>query len=90
MAIEAAVEVPMARVLLRELVRALLRDCCLPRETPAQLWGGEGNGWRCDVCGHPIVRGEAEYELLFDRTADASLHLHRPCYEMWEIERKAT
>jgi len=87
-AFEAVVEVTMREVLLRELVRALLRDCYLPREAPAQMWGGEGSGWRCDVCGHPIAHGEAEYELLFTRPGDSGLHLHRPCYEMWEIERQ--
>lgn len=88
MAIEAVVEVTTKDVVLRELVRALLRDGCLPRETPAQTWGSEGSGWRCDVCGYPIGVGETEYELLFARLVDASLHLHRPCYELWELERQ--
>jgi hypothetical protein len=86
MAFEAAVE--MTEVFLRELVRALLRDCCIPREAPAQMWGGEGSGWLCDVCGQPIAHGEAEYELLFAGPVDSSLHLHPSCYQAWEIERR--
>jgi hypothetical protein len=88
MALVAAAEAATGKLLLRELVRALLRDRCLPREAPIQLWGGEGQGWHCDVCGHPIARGEAEYELLFAGAGESSLHLHRSCYEMWEIERR--
>jgi hypothetical protein len=71
--------------MLREQVRALLRDCCLPREPPAQMWGGSGSGEPCDVCGHPIH--DAEYELIFVRPVDSTVRLHRPCYEAWEGER---
>ncbi len=85
MAIEAAI----GDEVLRDLMRALLRDSSLPREAPAQLWAGAGSGLRCDVCGHVIAAAQTEYELLFTRAIDPCLHLHRTCYEMWEAERRS-
>jgi len=78
---------------LRRLARAALNAGALPRDRPLGLWGGNGAGEACPVCGNVVDSAEMELEVEF-RIADVSahgvreFHLHLPCFAAWEIERK--
>ncbi len=77
---------------LRLRARAALRANALPNRSPARLWGGQGSGALCPVCGEPVTAADAELELEF--AADAAgpeareFHLHVRCFAAWETERR--
>jgi len=78
---------------LRRRARAALNAAMIPRERPTGLWGGNGSGESCPVCGHRVDEAEMELEAEFavDSTSGVrEFHLHLPCFAAWEIERKST
>ena len=79
---------------LRRKARAALDAGLSPREQPKGLWGGNGLGEPCTVCGHPVEATEMELEVEFafaeiGAQGVREFHLHLPCFAAWEIERKA-
>ena len=49
------------------------------------LWAGPGDGTkRCEGCGHDILAGACEYELVFDGPAGRSVVLDRDCFALWQ------
>jgi len=66
----------------------------IPRDRPKSLWGGNGAGDPCPICGHAIEASEMELEVEF-AIAEVSLrgvrefHLHLPCFAAWEFVRSA-
>jgi hypothetical protein len=79
---------------LRRRARAALKEGLIPRDRPTGLWGGNGSGELCPVCGHAVERVEMELEVEFG-IAEVGVrgvrefHLHLPCFAAWEVERKA-
>jgi DNA repair exonuclease SbcCD ATPase subunit len=77
---------------LRPKARAALKLGLIPRDSPKGVWGGNGSGETCPVCGRPVDAAEKELEIEFadDLQAVREFHLHFPCFAAWEIERKCT
>jgi hypothetical protein len=78
---------------LQNRAREALNSGQIPRERPSGLWGGNGSGETCPVCGHLIDATEMELEVEFESAEVGILgakefHLHLPCFAAWEIERK--
>ena len=78
---------------LRRRARAALNASTIPRDRPKGLWGGNGSGEQCPVCGHPVDAAEMELEVEFEFAEVSArgvreFHLHLPCFAAWEIERK--
>ena len=77
---------------LRRRARAALTAGLLPRERPTGVWGGNGTGERCAVCGHVIDMAEMELEVEF-AVAEVGLqgvrefHMHLSCFAAWEFVR---
>jgi hypothetical protein len=79
---------------LRRRARTALNAGVIPRDRPKGLWGGNGSGDACPVCGHCIDAAEMELEVEFEIAEVSSqgvreFHLHLPCFAAWEIERRA-
>ena len=79
---------------LRRRAREALSSAIIPRASPKGLWGGNGMGEPCSVCGHPVDATQMELEVEFEFAEVNALgakefHLHLPCFAAWEIERKA-
>jgi hypothetical protein len=80
-------------VALRRQARAALNAATIPRESPTGLWGGNGSGESCPVCGQRIDASEMELEVEFAVASTPGVrefHLHLPCFTAWELERKIT
>ena len=78
---------------LRRKARAALDQGLIPRDRPRGLWGGNGAGVPCPVCGIPVDAAEMELEVEFEIAEVNSrgvreFHLHLPCFAAWEIERR--
>jgi len=76
---------------LRRRARATLKAALIPRDRPEGIWGGNGSGEPCPVCGHSVDAAEMELEVEFtEGSAQGAreFHLHLPCFAAWEIERK--
>jgi hypothetical protein len=68
---------------LRAHIRALIESKELPCEVPARMWGGNGSGEICSVCGKPIGPEELEFEYAIETR---TLRFHRLCHGLWQIE----
>jgi hypothetical protein len=55
------------------------------------MWGGQGSGVPCAICGHQITSDQLEYELEYVRAGKgaAAFHVHVHCCAQWELERTA-
>jgi len=78
---------------LRRRARAALNQGLIPRDRPRGLWGGNGSGEPCPVCGHAVDAAEMELEVEFviaevGAQGVREFHLHLPCFAAWEIERQ--
>jgi hypothetical protein len=78
---------------LRRRARAALDLGLMPRDRPKGLWGGNGSGESCPVCGQCIDAAEMELEVEFEfpevnAQGVREFHLHLPCFAAWEIERR--
>ena len=77
---------------LRRKARAALEAGIIPRDRPKGLWGGNGLGQQCPICGLSVDVTEMELEVEF-AIAEVGMcgvrefHLHLPCFAAWEIER---
>jgi hypothetical protein len=59
----------------------------LPDHAPKQVWGGNGGGGPCALCGKRIRRSELEYELLDG--ADRVFLFHLRCHTIWQLALSA-
>jgi hypothetical protein len=78
--------------MLRERVRDAIATKKLPSGDPVKMWGGNGSGTCCAICGDPVSPGEVGYELEFAEGADGpgrgEYHVHVKCFGAWNVERK--
>jgi len=68
---------------LRAKIRTLIERGELPCEVPASMWGGNGSGEICSVCGKPIGPQELEFEYPI---GPKTLRFHRLCHGLWQLE----
>jgi hypothetical protein len=77
---------------LREKAREVIRAGKLPNRRPDRTWGGPGVGADCTICGAPVKRDEAEFEIEFAGNGQGSglrtYHVHVRCFAAWEFERR--
>ena len=59
----------------------------LPRAVPKNLWGGNGEGDPCALCGKRINQDELEYEV--QDAADRVFHFHLRCHAIWQLAMSA-
>lgn len=76
---------------LRKQAREAIRAGKLPNRQPTHLWGGNGFGTNCAICGNLVNSDEVGYELHFV-AAEAlppvvEYHVHVRCFAAWELER---
>lgn len=77
----------------REWVRAAIRRHALPVRAPDRIFGGQGDGSPCAICGQSVNADELEYELEFDTGSRGDgadvYHVHLGCYSAWKTECQA-
>jgi hypothetical protein len=73
---------------LRALIRTKLADGRLPTEPMPRVWGGPGNGERCDACEKIITSKELIMEGLPAGGARSLIQLHVECFYIWDTERR--
>ena len=72
---------------LRAQARKLMRAVKLPNRLPDRMWGGQGVGTPCALCGAPVKQDEAELEIQWGEGASISNHrLHALCFAALELE----
>ena len=77
---------------LRRRAHAALQTGLLPRERPRGIWGGNGSGERCAVCGQAIEPSEMELEIEL-AAGEVSVHgvrefhLHLRCFAAWQFAK---
>lgn len=59
----------------------------LPRIRPDGLWGGNGGGDACALCGKQISGAEVEYEV--QDGAARVFHFHLRCHAIWLLALSA-
>jgi hypothetical protein len=76
----------------RKQAREAIQAGKLPTRDPTRIWGGNGFGSRCVICGDRVNSDERGYELQFARSGApptaAEYHLHVGCFVVWEEERR--
>lgn len=76
---------------LRARAREAMKTGNLPDDRPERLWGGQGSGAPCAVCGEIVEKEDVELELQFNshQVAGATLYrAHAQCFAAWELERR--
>jgi hypothetical protein len=68
----------------RSNVRRLLDLDRLPRKEPKSLWGGQGEGLPCALCGELIEPAQPQLDLEFEE-GQPSLRMHVACYDRWRL-----
>jgi hypothetical protein len=72
---------------MRPLARARIADGSLPCIIPREILAGYGTGEPCDLCGVPVTRSEAEYQIIAWGTSEGlTYRFHTLCQAAWEIE----
>jgi hypothetical protein len=76
---------------LRHLAREAIQAGTLPNRQPAHIWGGNGFGTKCAICGNLVNSDEVGYELHFAAGEGlppaAEYHAHVRCFAAWDLER---
>jgi hypothetical protein len=70
---------------LRQLAREEIQGGRLPQSLSLTMWGGQGSGLPCVVCGEAIPRDQVEYEVADPRGGE-SLLFHLLCHTVWQLE----
>ena len=68
----------------RTNVRQLLDLARLPRKEPKTLWGGQGEGLPCALCGQLIESSQPQLDVEFE-DGQPALRLHVGCYDRWRL-----
>jgi hypothetical protein len=77
----------MDRADLRLVVRRKLAAGELPHDLP-RVWGCDGTGEECDVCGELITTSQTLFEGI-SATDKRGVQLHVECLYVWDMERDA-
>lgn len=75
--------------ILREKAREAIRVGKLPNRHPFRMWGGQGVGAQCMVCGASVKGDEVGLEIEFigdGGTGASNHHFHIRCYSALEFE----
>ena len=67
------------------LTRARIQAGKLPITAPVKVWAGQGDGRPCDVCDHPILPTDVEYET--EMSGPQTFWFHSRCLGVWHQER---
>jgi hypothetical protein len=74
----------------RESVREASAGSQLPARHPDRMWGGPSAGGGCGLCDQPVLPGELELELEFDRNGGAAepdqFRVHVRCFSAWAAQ----
>ena len=82
--------------ILRRMARDAIAAGRLPGLTPNRMWGGNGTGARCAVCGHAVTPDEVGFDLEFaggngnGHGSRAEHVVHVACFAAWELECTAS
>ena len=72
---------------LRDKAARLIEAGKLPSDgAHLKLWGGQGNGDICIVCGQPITPEQVQYEVEDRRGERTSFYFHMVCHAAWQLE----
>ena len=75
----------------RDMVRKALQLGIIPARDPDRMWGGNGVGAPCTICGEPVTPDQVEYEVEFAHEGAIpgldKYHVHLRCFAAWEFER---
>ena len=55
----------------------------LPDQAPKAIWGGNGGGDPCALCGKPITPKDVEYEM--QDPVDRVFLFHIRCHALWQL-----
>jgi hypothetical protein len=78
---------PRVQVDLRPLARVQIGNGSLPFIVPREILASYGEGVACDLCGDPITRTEAEYQITAGGAARIlTYRFHAACEAAWETE----
>lgn len=76
---------------LRDGVLEAIRAGKLPSRSPERVWGGQGSGACCAICGVRIEPEETELELEFsvgdEGSEQVDHHFHVSCFSAWDFAR---
>jgi hypothetical protein len=70
---------------LRLLIQEKLMDGRLPVEPMPRVWGGPGNGEKCDACDEKVEKSDLVVEGGTER--GRVVFFHAKCFYVWEKER---
>ncbi|HYM29158.1 MAG TPA: hypothetical protein VET66_13485 [Steroidobacteraceae bacterium] len=68
---------------LRALARERIAKGELPGAPASRMWGGDGTGRLCSLCGEPVQPDQIEFEV---ESHGHSLIFHRVCQSVWQLE----
>jgi hypothetical protein len=71
---------------LARTIRSKIADGTLPRENPARLRTGIGDGTPCAACDRTILPSQMEVQADYD-DKHQTIHFHTGCHGLWEAER---
>jgi hypothetical protein len=74
---------------LRALIREMLQDGRLPRDSAQRVRGSPGDGATCDACGEIITANQVMMEVGPFPGEKQSLCFHADCFQLWNAERHA-
>jgi len=78
----------MDRDRLRFVIRDKLGNGELPHDSIPRIWGGPGNGERCDACEEVVRTGQLLMEGI-SAVTNQGIQLHVECFSVWDTERAA-
>ena len=79
----------MDKAVLRILIRTKLQDGRLPVNNVPRLWGGPGNGEKCDACEAIITKDQMVMEgISLAAGGGRTLQTHSECFQIWDDERR--
>jgi hypothetical protein len=77
---------------LRKYAQQAIESGKLSNRTPSRIWGGNGFGMHCAICGILVDSDELGYELQFTENDDPATTteycVHVRCFAAWNEERR--
>ena len=70
-------------------VHEAIKSGKLPDRRPTRMWGGQGSGASCPLCGETSKPWDVEVELEFTREdGETEMYcVHSRCFAAWDLER---